>query len=151
MASQNRPASPEHAPDPSNSYERSHPENESGQGRLDNNHEATPADQADRMDRVVSNPKHPSRQVNGQDDVKMDAPQQPLNHLDLARAPAKRPTPPLPPDVARPVAPQPDHSMFEEEAMDADQRPQDIHDPEEQRHPRREGKGGTPDATDERE
>jgi hypothetical protein len=37
---------------------------------------------------------------------------------------------------------EPDHSMLEEEPMDADQAPQDIHDPRQKRHPRTEGKGG---------
>jgi hypothetical protein len=32
---QMRPASKEKAPDPSNTYERSHPENESGMGHMD--------------------------------------------------------------------------------------------------------------------
>ena len=36
-AEENRPASPQQAPDPSDNYERSHPEHEAGMGRLDNN------------------------------------------------------------------------------------------------------------------
>jgi hypothetical protein len=43
-------------------------------------------------------------------------------------------------------ADEPDHSMHEEEPLGADQRPQDIDDPQKKRHPRTGGKGGTPDA-----
>lgn len=39
---------------------------------------------------------------------------------------------------------QPDHSMFEEEPLGWDQAPQDIDDPQKKRHPRQEGRGGTP-------
>jgi hypothetical protein len=43
-----------------------------------------------------------------------------------------------------PAPVQPDHSMKDEEPLGWDQAPTDIHDPEQQRHPRTEGKGGTP-------
>ncbi len=39
---------------------------------------------------------------------------------------------------------QPDHSMMEEEPAGWDQTPTDIHDRRMKRHPRTEGKGGTP-------
>ena len=39
---------------------------------------------------------------------------------------------------------QPDHSMFEEEPDGWDQAPTDIKKPEMKRHPRTEGRGGTP-------
>ena len=42
------------------------------------------------------------------------------------------------------AAPQPDHSMHEEEPDGWDQAPTDIQDPRMKRHPRQEGKGGTP-------
>ena len=115
-AEQNRPASPQGAPDPSNSYERAHPENESGQGRLDNN-KATPQQQPDRQQQAVKNKQDPSRQINGDDD----------------------PTP-----ITGPTQEQPEHSMHEEEPDGWDQAPSDIHDNRQKRHPRQEGRGGTP-------
>jgi len=42
------------------------------------------------------------------------------------------------------AAPQPDHSMFDEEPDGWDQAPTDIKTPEMKRHPRKEGRGGTP-------
>ena len=116
MAEQMRPASPQQAPDPSNSYERSHPGREAGMGRLDNN-KATPTDAPDRQDQAVTNRQDPTRQINGEDAT------------DQRGVPA---------------AEQPDHSMKDEEPLGWDQAPTDIHNPREQRHPRREGKGGTP-------
>lgn len=115
-AEENRPASPQQAPDPANSYERADPNREAGQGRLDNN-KAVPDASPDRQQQAVKNKQDPTRQTNGQD----DAPR------------------------AGGVAPvQPDHSMFEEEPTGWDQAPQDIKDPQQKRHPRTEGKGGTP-------
>ena len=116
MAEQMRPASPEEAPDPSNNYERSHPENEAGMGRLTNN-KAVPADAPDRGQDAVKNKQDGSRQLNGQDAI------------------SRR---------GGPAPEQPDHSMKDEEPLGWDQVPQDIHDPKMQRHPRTEGKGGTP-------
>jgi hypothetical protein len=43
---------------------------------------------------------------------------------------------------------QPDHSMHDEEPMGWDRAPQDIRDPQQKRHPRKEGKGGLPDPRD---
>ncbi|HYO08738.1 MAG TPA: hypothetical protein VER17_07170 [Tepidisphaeraceae bacterium] len=116
MAEQMRPASPEQAPDPSNNYERAHPENEAGQGRLDNN-PAVPENAPDREQQAVKNRQDPTRQVNAQ---------------DVENYPKGVP------------AQQPDHSMHDEEPGGLDMAPLDIHDPRKQRHPRREGKGGTP-------
>ncbi|MEA2710666.1 MAG: hypothetical protein QOF78_3267 [Phycisphaerales bacterium] len=116
-AEQNRPASPQKAPDPSNSYERSHPENESGQGRLDNNSEATPQAQPDRQQKAVKNKQDPARQINAQDTTKSRGEATPE---------------------------QPDHSMHDEEPLDSDLAPSDIHDKRQKRHPRTEGRGGTP-------
>jgi hypothetical protein len=120
MAEQMRPASPKDAPDPSNNYERSHPEREAGMGRLDNN-KSVPTNRPDHMDDAVRNKQDPSRQVNAQEVT---------GHAAGAR-----------------LAPQqPDHSMHEEEPDGWDQAPSDINDPSQKRHPRTGGKGGTPDA-----
>ena len=116
MAEQMRPSSPQQAPDPSHSYERSHPGREAGMGRMDNN-AATPTDAPDRGGQAVKNEQDPQRQVNAQDAA---APQR--NQGDQAG--------------------QPDHSMHDEEPMGWDQAPTDIQDPERQRHPRTEGRGG---------
>src|SRR5438874_825550 len=116
MAEQMRPASKQDAPDPSNNYERSHPENEAGMGRLDNN-QAIPADSADKAHQAVTNKQDPTRQLNAQDEAAR------------ARGPAPN---------------QPDHSMHDEEPDGWDMAPTDIHDKRQQRHPRKEGKGGTP-------
>jgi hypothetical protein len=113
MANQPRPLDPKDAPDPSNSYERAHPEREAGMGRLDNN-KGTPTDSPDSRDATVKNRQNPQRQVNAQ---------------ELQNRAA---------DV------QPDHSMNEEEPDGWDQAPTDIRDPRQKRHPRTEGKGGTP-------
>src|SRR5678815_5084102 len=102
MAEQMRPASPQQAPDPSNNYERAHPENEAGMGRMDNN-DSTPAKRPDQPQETVRN-RQESRQINAHE--------------------------------------QPDHSMNEEEPLD--EYPTDIHNPRHRRHPRTEGKGGTP-------
>lgn len=120
MAEQMRPASPKDAPDPSNNYERSHPENEAGMGRLENE-KAVPSDQPDRMGDVVRNKQDPTRQINAED----------ITDDRTARKPA---------------AVQPDHSMHDEEPDGWDQAPTDIKDPSQKRHPRTGGKGGTPDA-----
>ena len=113
MAEQMRPASPQDAPDPSNNYERSHPERESGMGRLDNN-KATPENQADSQQQSVKNKQDPQRQINAQETTGRAAPQQP------------------------------DHSMNDEEPDGWDQAPTDIHDNRQKRHPRTDGRGGTP-------
>ena len=116
MAEQMRPASNEQAPDPSNNYERSHPEREAGMGRLENNN-ATPQQQPSGTRAAVPNKQKPDRQINAEDTNQPE--QQPLPN-------------------------QPDHSMKDEEPTGWDQAPQDIQDPRQKRHPRTEGKGGTP-------
>ena len=116
MAEQMRPSSPQQAPDPSNSYERANPGREAGMGRLDNN-KSTPTNSPDRQDQAVTNRQDPTRQINAQDAI------------DQRGGPA---------------AEQPEKSMKDEEPMGWDQAPADIQNPREQRHPRREGKGGTP-------
>jgi hypothetical protein len=110
----------EKAPDPARVYERAKPEKESGMGRLDNN-VATPTRRPDKIDDAVKN-RQPPRQINAEDERQLG---------DDARA-------------ARPLPEQPDHSMHEEEPLGWDQAPTDIHNPREKRHPRKEGKGGTP-------
>ena len=107
-------------PDPSRSYERAKPEAESGMGRLDNN-ESTPTDDPDRQSQAVKN-SQPPRQINAHETVDQGKIHEP----------------------GSPPPPQPDHSMNEEEPGDADLAPADIHDPQQKRHPRKEGKGGTP-------
>ena len=116
MAEQMRPASPEQAPDPSNNYERAHPEREAGMGRLDNN-TSTPTKQPDKMEEAVHNAHDGTRQLNAHDAINRRG---------------------------GPAPEQPDHSMKDEEPLGWDQAPTDIKDPEKQRHPRTEGKGGTP-------
>ena len=121
MANENRPASKQQAPDPANAYERADPKNEAGMGRLDNNDNATPTKGADRQQDAVRNRQDPTRQINAHENV-----------TDQSKA--------------RPgaAAEQPDHSMHEEEPDGWDMAPTDIHDKRQQRHPRTEGKGGTP-------
>ena len=119
MAEQMRPASPQQAPDPSNNYERSHPEREAGMGRLDNN-KAVPADSPDMGQQAVTNRQDGTRQLNAHDAVNQRGG----------------------PTAEEHSRPQPDHSMKDEEPLGWDQAPTDIHDPTKQRHPRREGKGG---------
>jgi len=116
MAEQMRPSSNEQAPDPSNSYERAHPEREGGIGRVDSN-KATPEPQADGTPAAVPNKHKPGKQINPQD---TDEPEK------------------------QPLPNQPDHSMKDEEPTGWDLAPQDIKDPRQKRHPRTEGKGGTP-------
>ena len=115
---------PSHTPrkvqDPSRVYERCRPEDECGQGRLENN-SGTPTDTPDRIDQAVKN-RQPNRQINADDVVN-----------------EREEPPPLP---AR--QPQPDHSMLEEEPDGWDLAPNDIHNPRHKRHPRTEGRGGTP-------
>ena len=120
MAEQNRPASPQQAPDPATTYERARPEKESGMGRLENAPPA-PSDNPDRQQQAVKNRQDPTRQVNAQD-------------VTDQRATGK----------AAPAKDQPDHSMHDEEPDGWDQAPTDIQDPRQKRHPRTEGKGGTP-------
>lgn len=116
MAEQMKPASPQEAPDPSDSYERSHPGHEAGMGRLDNN-KATPTRAPDESEHAARNEQDGTRQLNAQDAVNQRG---------------------------GPAPEQPKHSMKEEEPLGADQAPTDIHDPRQKRHPRTEGRGGTP-------
>ena len=58
MAEQMRPASPQQAPDPSSSYERSHPDREAGMGRMENN-PSTPIDEPDKQAQAVPNRQPP--------------------------------------------------------------------------------------------
>ena len=132
---QNRPASPRHAPDPANNYERAQPENESGMGSLHHQgQDATPTNQPDNLSDVVSNAHPGDRQLNAHDDPGgTGGGGQPLNQINLSK--------PAAPD-------RPDHSMFDEEAQGWDTAPTDISNPRDKRHPRTGGKGGAPDADD---
>ena len=113
------PTNPTNPPDPASSYGREKPDKESGMGRLTNNH-ATPAEHPDKMHQAVKNSQEP-RQINSEQDPS---------------ARTKK-------NLSRPQE-QPDHSMLDEEPNDWDLAPQDIKDPRQKRHPRTEGKGGTP-------
>ena len=136
MAKQNqmRPASPQQAPDPATSYERARPECESGMGRLDNNMRATPTDQPDHTPDAVRNVQDPTHQINAHDVVNGRAAADPNQSV--------RDSGPKPGSGPAPV--QPDHSMKDEEPEGWDMAPTDIHDPQRQRQPKTEGKGGTP-------
>jgi hypothetical protein len=124
MAEQMRPASPQQAPDPAHSYERSKPEREAGQGRLDNNARATPTGHDDKAGDAVINRSTP-REVAAHDVTN-----------------ARKGNDPAEPSGSAPD--QPDHSMKDEEPMGWDQAPQDIDDDCQKRHPRTDGRGGTP-------
>jgi hypothetical protein len=121
MASENRPASKEDAPDPTRSYGREKPEAESGMGRLDNNI-ATPTNSPDRAEDAVKNKQDPTRQINAQDVVDQ-------------RATGEK---------------EPDHSMAEDDQIDTDTIPEESDNPREMRNPRIGGKGGTPNAGESR-
>jgi hypothetical protein len=69
MAEQMRPASKELAPDPSDNYERSHPEHEAGMGQLDTNRKATPTKVPDHSPKTVTHAQDGSRQINAHDDI----------------------------------------------------------------------------------
>ncbi len=66
--SEMQPSSKQEAQDPSNSYERSHPEREAGMGRLDNN-KSTPVSDPDRQNDDVKNKQDPSGQINAHEVV----------------------------------------------------------------------------------
>ena len=66
MPEQMPPSSKQAAPDPSHSYERSHPGREAGMGRMDNI-VASPTDAPDAAGQAVTNEQDPRRQVNAQD------------------------------------------------------------------------------------
>lgn len=68
MAEPNRPVSPEEAADPSDSYERAHPEHESAEGRLDGDKPA-PQNSSDKIEQSAPNRQNGARQVNAHDAV----------------------------------------------------------------------------------
>ena len=133
---QMRPASPEQAPDPASSYDRSDPDREAGLGRLDAP-KSTPHEHPDSMEQAVTHRQDGTRQLNADGDVNQRAARIPTAD---GSAPERSPAGGGTPQAGQ----QPDHSMNDEEPLGADQRPQDIHDPRDQRYPRRDGKGGTP-------
>jgi len=65
---QMRPASNEKAPDPTNTYERSHPENEAGMGRMKSG-KAAPANRPDSMEASVTHKQDTTHQLNSEDVV----------------------------------------------------------------------------------
>lgn len=68
MAEKTEPLSEEQAPDPSDNYERSHPEHEAGMGRLDNDGNATLHESPDRMNDAVDNIQDGAKQINAHED-----------------------------------------------------------------------------------
>jgi len=120
MGNPKRPHSSKNVPDPARAYERANPEHESGMGRMDNN-QGTPSSDADRMQQAVPNAKETGQ--SGE---------------------SKTPSRASPAQRSESAPRQPDHSMHEEEPDGWDMAPMDIHKPRKKRHPRREGKGGTP-------
>lgn len=133
MADQAHPTSKADAPDPSYSYERSHPSREAGQGRLDND-VTTPRGDNDKQSQAVHNTSDNKKQVNSDPSAhgKAHAAERGKQVTDL----------PVPGSVAED---QPDHSMKDEEPTGWDQAPQGRTPTESKRHPRIGGKGGTPD------
>jgi hypothetical protein len=129
---QMRPASPEQAPDPARAYERAKPEAEAGMGSLKNSSpDATPTRRPDEVEAAVRNREPGSRQINSEDaaNTRLKPTQAPGNAPDKDRLPPPEPV---------------DHSMLDEEPDGWDQAPQEIQNPRRKRHPRTEGKGGTP-------
>jgi hypothetical protein len=114
MSEQMRPASKKNPPDPTTHFDRQHPEHEAGAGKLIRNAGETPVNRPDQMEAAVSNRRE-------RKELKRD----PNPGLNLGPA-------------------QPDDLMKEEEPLGWDQAPQDVHSPRDKRHPRTEGKGGTP-------
>ncbi len=110
-------ATQQNVPDTARTYERAKPEKESGMGRLDNN-AGTPTNRPDRSEDAIKNKQNADRQINADDEGLAD---------DVDRS-------------GQVV----DHTMFDEEPTGWDQAPQAIKDPQQKRHPRTEGKGGTP-------
>lgn len=136
MAEQMRPASPAQAPDPSLNYERSRPENEAGLGKLDTNRNATPAAQPDGIEQAVTHKQEP-RQLNAHEVVNDRAGRTPGGASPQQSASGPGSTQPLPGQKA-------DHSMKDEQPLGWDQAPADATNPRDKRHPRAEGRGGTP-------
>ena len=125
-ASEREPGTNHVGPDPAASYGREKPEAESGQGRLVNE-DPIPADTPDKEESAVGN-RQPLRQINADDE---------LDERDDKRVSDR-------PIDTRPGGEEPDHSLLDEEPRGEDLAPMDIHDPRRRRHPRTEGRGGTP-------
>jgi hypothetical protein len=111
--------------DPASSYGREKPGKEAGMGKVHQD-EAPPADIPDKIDAAVANRQRTDKQINSQD----------ANDGDEAVKQANKPL-----QVARDGV---EGSMWDEEPRGEDLTPTDIHDPKLRRHPRTEGKGGTP-------
>ncbi len=65
---QMRPASDEKAPDPANTYERAHPENEAGMGKT-GTPEVRPSKRPDSMEASVGHKQETTHQLNSEDVV----------------------------------------------------------------------------------
>lgn len=115
---QSHPTSPAQAPNPAHNYERAIPARESPSGGLDQPSTRQPR-QPDRAGPEGTSGRHTNRPTS--DSMEGSTSVQPSVN---------------PGQVA--------HSMKDEEPTGWDQAPQDIHDPQQQRHPRTEGKGGVP-------
>jgi uncharacterized Zn-finger protein len=113
---QGQPASPAQAPDPANNYERAKPERESPSGSLDQKY-PRPHAHTDEVGPESTSGKHTNR------------PDTDSQELSTSVQPSVNPG-------------QVQHSMRDEEPDGWDQAPTDIHDPQQKRHSRTEGKGG---------
>lgn len=121
-ASEKQPGTGREAPDTDAVYGRDDPAKESGQGRLDNNR-AIPELCPDQPEKAVSH-RQTLKQINAQDELA-----ERVKHADEPLD--------LKPD-------QPDHSLLDEEPRGEDLTPVEMQDPQHRRHPRTEGRGGTP-------
>jgi hypothetical protein len=83
MASQNKKSIKQQVPDPSDSYERSHPEHEAGMGRMDSPR-VPPQEQPDAMDAAVGNAQE-LRQLNAHDVVNTGASTDPIKSVADAK------------------------------------------------------------------
>ena len=69
MAKQIKPASQKPAPDPAPCYERTDPNRESGQGRLDSD-PTIPAARPDQIQESAPNKSDPTRQINAEETMR---------------------------------------------------------------------------------
>jgi hypothetical protein len=73
MAAKPRRLSKNEAPDPSDVYERSHPEHEAGMGEMGVDPKAKPSKSTDKMPAAVKHAQDGSRQINAHDDLQLPA------------------------------------------------------------------------------
>jgi len=120
MATERKEDSDQEVPDPATVYGRERPECESGMGRLTNNR-GTPTKRADQIPDAVHFKQGP-KQINADDPAA-------AHHQSDAHMPPPEPV---------------DHSMAEDEPDGWDLAPIEHKPKRDRRHPRTEGKGGTP-------